>query len=129
MITPGIHPRLIRRCYVGILLSCVLAATAEVSLLTSISGDVESGDTGLGAYGVELFATRSLPHADAHRLGGATTSSNGRFRIDFEMPSDPNAVLYLVARRGAVALAAALVASPNPLAVVAPRTRRARPAS
>lgn len=126
MIKSVTHLGFIRRCCAGMVLSCALAATADASPLTSVNGVVESGDAGLRAYGVELFATRSPPHAYAQRLGRATTSSVGQFRIDFEMPSGSDSVLYLVARRGPVALASALVASPNPMAVAAPRSA-ARP--
>lgn len=126
MIKQGICPTFIRRGCAGMLLSCALVATAGASPPTSVSGAVESGGSGLSAYDVELFATRGQPHAYAQRLGAATTGSGGQFRIDFEMPSDPKSVLYLVARRGPVALATTLVDSPNPMAVAAPRST-ARP--
>lgn len=115
-----------RRCCAGMLLSCALVAPAGASSPTSVSGAVESGGSGLGAFDVELFATRGQPHAYAQRLGAATTGSGGQFRIDFEMPSDPKSVLYLVARRGPVALATTLADSPNPMAIAAPRST-ARP--
>jgi hypothetical protein len=92
----------------------------------SVGGTVRSGGTGLASFKVELYRTRSgcRPHADRFRpdgcdsraelLGRAVTTSSGRFEIGFDPPADPDSVLYLVARRGPVALATALVGSPEP---------------
>ena len=84
----------------------------------SAAGKVASADGGLGGYDVTLYRTRgrqgSVP------LGRDVTEVSGRFAIRYETAGDADGVLYLVARRGRVALATVLTGSPSPLALVAP---------
>ena len=102
----------------GVMLTLALVAARVEAAPARLAGQVASADGGLGGYDVTLYRTRgrqgSVP------LGRDVTEVSGRFAIRYETAGDADGVLYLVARRGRVALATVLTGSPSPLALVAP---------
>ena len=109
-----------RRRAFGLVLTLALtvAGVAAEATPARVRGTVASGDAGLGGYAVELYRTRA--RHGAQLLGRALTGDAGRFAIGYERPADPDAVLYLLARRGPVTLATVLTGSPSPLLRVEP---------
>ena len=107
----------------GVALGLTLALAAAPVQATSarVRGIVASAGDGLGGYAVTLYRTRA--GRGGQILGRAHTERSGRFAIEYERPSESDAVLYLLARRGPVTLATVLTGSPSPLA----RVRLIRP--
>lgn len=91
--------------------ACPLALAASAT----ISGTVTTVGLVLPAFSVKLYRTSSGAHAPARLLGQSISGPAGEFKIHFTEPSDPHAVLYLMARRGQAVLATVL--GPAPLGV------------
>ncbi|MFE2729324.1 NHL repeat-containing protein [Kitasatospora sp. NPDC059327] len=103
---------------------------------TGQCGVVRSGDSPVGAAEVTLYRAGDEPGAEPQLLARARSGPDGAFRLSYERPADPTAVLYLFAdaapdpaeraagRRGeAVRLAAVLGNGPAlPQVVVNERT-------
>ena len=90
----------------GLLALTALAGPAQAAAeLQKVTGRVESGGTPLPDYVVTLYRTTS---GAAVTLGNASTKANGQFSLGYRLPSDRNSVLYLIARKGPVALATVL---------------------
>ncbi len=88
---------------------CLTAGGTAVAFDADVRGRVESGEMRIGAIDVTLFeaSSRDAAHPgprQAKVLGQTKSGPNGYFRIPYFAPHDTEAVLYLVARRGPVAL-------------------------
>ncbi|MEV2277216.1 hypothetical protein AB0I72_16690 [Nocardiopsis sp. NPDC049922] len=128
---------------------CVLVAGAVLAALTTTSaastegpepgparqlGTVTHGGEPLAGARVRLYRAGDGWDAPATVLGSARSTPDGRFEIRYRRPSNPDAVLYLVADgdprgqgyrdtdRDPVSMAAVLPASPRSRAVVNERT-------
>ncbi|MCY9784552.1 hypothetical protein KIK06_11680 [Nocardiopsis sp. EMB25] len=97
---------------------CVLVAGAVLAALTTTSaasthddgpdrssvhqrGTITNGGEPLGGAEVKLYQAGDGWEAGATVLGSARSDSDGRFRISYHRPGDPDAVLYLVAEGAA----------------------------
>ena len=81
----------------------VLAAASTVHARGPVqSGTVQSGERPIAAATVTLYRAGTQTGAAAVPLGTARTDARGHFSIGFIPPSDPDAVLYLVADGGTV---------------------------
>jgi len=108
-------------------------AQADPGLMVGLAGRVESAGEGLKGYRVSLYRTRVAAHGwPAWRYGSpggsllasTVTDPSGRFALRYRRPGSPGTVLYLVARRGPVALATVLGSIPSGQVTDAPLPKR-----
>jgi sugar lactone lactonase YvrE len=85
------------------LLACLAClASAPPAFAAALHGRVASGDTGLGGYGVTLYATDpARPKRCAQALASSATAADGAFDLAYTPPASAEAVLYLIAESGA----------------------------
>ncbi len=73
----------------------IFSCTTGDNTLTELSGFVESGDQPIHLSTITLYSTGTGEGPQV--LGEAQNDASGFFSISYRTPSDPNAVLYLIA--------------------------------
>ena len=92
-------------------LASLWLATAEDASAAKLRGQVLSGKQALGSTPVTLYRAGSGKGSPV-TLGAARTRGNGSFKISYRAPGRSNAVLYLIAGRGAAVRLAAVLGTP-----------------
>lgn len=87
----------------------VLALAADAASAAKLRGEVVSGDRALKSIPVKVYRSGK---ADTTQLGRGVTDRRGRFRLRYAKPSNPDAVAYLVAGKGAGIRLAATLGAP-----------------
>jgi hypothetical protein len=80
------------------------AAAENGGHLQTVKGTVKSGNTGLNAYNVSLYASFSDNSPSWQLLGSSITDSSGHFQISYAVAAAAVPVLFLEAEQGEVML-------------------------
>jgi hypothetical protein len=81
-------------------LCLIVLAGLRYGVAAEQKGMVLSGDTPIGLWTVKLFSAGRSRDAHPVLLGSARTDAKGVFAIEFDAPSETDAVLYLIADGG-----------------------------